>query len=398
MDMCCSVVLSLSLHCILQYSFFLLGFIKDNLNALTLFDDGDDKPASPVRRQLFLDRLEHPDGDDDPRFADDDLYLADVGDDKPWNAAGPLKKKRKLATKEEVLAKREVHTYTSRGIDLKTNLAASHTLIRKSQLGRYLDLAANIKQLQKSLNRTRYREDKPLSACYRKTLFCVMLASNPGLPISQACKTIPLVVSAVLEGYGILGGCDLSSYVTSFASEGTLRNFMYETAADCTYALGHKLQTVSVHLACDKGTKKGLEHLVKYVSFYCLIQRRVMVHIIDIDASGGTTAAVAKSIKASFAKFPPFKLQGQTTDSGGGGVLDKLGDDLDLVGLCHPNYKVAACCIHLLQLCLANAVKEAIGEGGVDQRNATQMCYSLYYLQKDLGMKDWHVFVNEAHD
>jgi len=69
---------------------------------------------------------------------------------------------------------------------------------------------------------------------------------------------------------------------------------------------------------------------------------------LDADASGGSTSAVAdaihRSVKYKLSSVPELCLAGQTTDSGGGGVLDGLRDDLENLQLVDPLlYLVAAC-------------------------------------------------------
>ena len=84
-------------------------------------------------------------------------------------------------------------------------------------------------------------------------------------------------------------------------------------------------------------------------------------------------------------------LKGQTTDSGGGGVLGKLAEELEKLGLTveMEEYMVGACAIHCLQfLQLSGPTNALIGEGGVDKRNAIQMLNCVYSLQ---GYMDWNV-------
>ena len=105
----------------------------------------------------------------------------------------------------------------------------------------------------------------------------------------------------------------------------------------------------------------------------------LQTQLLDIDGSLSTTKACAKAIQASLKKVSlggrKIVLKGQTTDSGGGGVLDKLADELEVLGLTVEKdlYYVGACAIHCLQLQLSGPTNALIGEGGVDKRNAIQM-------------------------
>lgn len=114
---------------------------------------------------------------------------------------------------------------------------------------------------------------------------------------------------------------------------------------------------------------------------------KVQVHLLDLDGSEGTTAAVAEAIEYSLKKLSlngrRLVLNGQATDSGGGGVLDGLAKELKKLQLCvEEGYLVASCSIHCLQLQLSKPTKELIGEGGPDKRNAMQLLHCVYDLQK----------------
>jgi hypothetical protein len=62
-------------------------------------------------------------------------------------------------------------------------------------------------------------------------------------------------------------------------------------------------------------------------------------------------------------------LKGQTTDIGGGGALESLGNQLKKRDLCSPTYLVASCTLHTIQISFANPVKKATGEGLLGARS-----------------------------
>ena len=133
---------------------------------------------------------------------------------------------------------------------------------------------------------------------------------------------------------------------------------------------------------------------------------KTQVNLLDIDGSLSTTTACAKAIEFSMEKIAvngeALVLNGQTTDSGGGGVLDKLAEELSKLNLCVENdYFVAACAIHCFQLQLSRPVKELIGEGAIGARNAMQLVATINVLQ---GYLSWPVvkatmtMAQEFHD
>jgi hypothetical protein len=75
-------------------------------------------------------------------------------------------------------------------------------------------------------------------------------------------------------------------------------------------------------------------------------------------------------------------LKGQRTDSGGGGVLESLGNQLKKRDLCSPTYLVASCTLHDIQIALVNLVKKAMGEGSLGARTMVQMLHSASDLQE----------------
>lgn len=111
------------------------------------------------------------------------------------------------------------------------------------------------------------------------------------------------------------------------------------------------------------------------------------MYLLDLDGSLGTTEDCADAIEKSLKKLNllgrKIVTKGQATDSGGGGVLDKLAEELELRGLTvqDEDYLIGACSIHCLQLQISNPIVDLIGNGGVGNRNATQLLNIIYHLQ-----------------
>jgi len=84
-------------------------------------------------------------------------------------------------------------------------------------------------------------------------------------------------------------------------------------------------------------------------------------------------------------------LNGNTTDSGGGGTLENLADESNEIEHVREkdDYLVANCTLHALQLQLSNAVKETFGEGALDKINAMQAIHSVYRLQESIDLGEW---------
>ena len=88
-----------------------------------------------------------------------------------------------------------------------------------------------------------------------------------------------------------------------------------------------------------------------------------------------------------------FKYSGATTDSGGGGTGDSLRHNMVKKGLCseEKDYLTGYCCLHTLQLLLANPMEKVIGGGGLTQKNAMQAIHAFYDLQDSVDFAVWEL-------
>eukprot|EP00957_Ditylum_brightwellii_P023848 1799102-Ditylum_brightwellii.AAC.1 len=84
-----------------------------------------------------------------------------------------------------------------------------------------------------------------------------------------------------------------------------------------------KLASKIVTLACNKGNKKGLDHFVKFCSYFDMASRQVVTYLLDIDVSLGANNDCADAVKCSLGKVfcgadrnpSNFLLRAVTTDS-----------------------------------------------------------------------------------
>jgi hypothetical protein len=277
-------------------------------------------------------------------------------------------RKRKKSREEIPLETKEIksqgHTFVIEGVP------RSHVVLHKSYLLRLQNLEQQVKELTTGLSN--YRFDAGASSHFMRTLIAVAVSSCPALPLSQAAVVIPIFCAAFLVDAGLLKKTDLVKFSKSFPSESMLRDMVFALAAESSVELGHYLHNKTVFLSCDKGNKKGISHFVKILSWWNSETMEVQKRVLDIDASEGTSEMCAAAIAVSLKKIGSIKLQGQTTDSGGGGVLDGLAKKLDDLTICRPNYLIAPCGLHCLQLAVANPIKMTMGDGGLDKKNGTK--------------------------
>jgi hypothetical protein len=155
-------------------------------------------------------------------------------------------------------------------------------------------------------------------------------------------------------------------------------------------------------LSCDKGNKKGLSHFVKILLWWDKTEKKVQTFVLDIDASEGRSEGCAEAIQHSMKRANKttitLPLKGQTTDSGGGGVLELLGNQLKKRDMCSQPYLVALCTLHAIQIALANPVKKAMGEGSLGARTMMQMLHSAYDLQESVEYSEFRLVMDRPNN
>ena len=288
----------------------------------------------------------------------------------------------------------ESHDICSKGVKFTIeNVPKTHTVVSRHYLKKLQNKEKVVDHVRKQYTRKRF----PDVGIKTRAAIAAALASVPALALRAAQYFIPAIVAAFFFESGLLSykNFDLAAYARSFPSEFYFRSLMYEQAAMCLLGFGRSMKDKLVFLACDKGNKKGVGHFIKMLSF--LNDRGVVeFKVLDMDASQGDTDACAEAVQYSLQKVGGIKLQGSTTDSGGGGVLDALAASLNSRGLCNTNYKVAGCCIHTFQLTLKNPVEKVLGEGGLGMRNLLQMLHAVYDMQQSLEYEEFIEVMNES--
>ena len=280
----------------------------------------------------------------------------------------------------------------SNGQEFTIEFPDTHVLEHESHVKRWRNDSDILNKMRDKLQSNQYQSNN----IFTQTLWSVAMTSVPALALSAAQFVVPLIVIAHLFETGMFTGMSMSQVAKSFPSDGTLRQYNFNQAARDTMSLGREIRDKKVYVAADKGNKKGIGHFVKHLCWWRRDEPGVKVQLLDVDASGGTSKACAQAMRASINKLREVDddgtnlLYGQTTDSGGGGVLEDFYGKLRPLGLCFPQgYLIANCCIHSLQIQLKNAVVAAFGEGALDKINATQLIHTAYRLQESIDNDQW---------
>jgi hypothetical protein len=190
------------------------------------------------------------------------------------------------------------------------------------------------------------------------------------------------------------GGIEPEAIARNSPSEQALQRIVMDGAADCLLWMQSRLSKAeAVFLGADKGKRGGIDHLAKVLSWFevedggasNMMNGRVHSIMLDMDGSEGTSKLAAEAINHSLNKVRPGLkcLNGQTTDSGGGGTLESFARELCLLQATDQFlYVVIGCALHALQLGFANGIKAAFGEGGLGKHNLMQLIHCCYDLQE----------------
>jgi hypothetical protein len=155
-------------------------------------------------------------------------------------------------------------------------------------------------------------------------------------------------------------------------------------------------QAKAVYLQCDGGQDGAF---IKIFSWFSKSTGKIKNFVLDVDKAGKKTDEIALGIKHSVKKLgleDNWRLQGQTSDSGGGGTIEPLEWKLFEADLVDVDYLVASCTIHNLMTSLTNPVTNLLGVGGLSERTTLQVCHCVYDLQKHYGLETFAKFGEKA--
>jgi hypothetical protein len=103
--------------------------------------------------------------------------------------------------------------------------------------------------------------------------------------------------------------------------------------------------------------------------------------ILDTEGCGSKSEDAANGIEHSLKRLSvdddaPRQLSSTSTDSGGGGVLESLANELDQRNLLILERFITSCNLHGIQRPLVNSVEGYMGDGGLGKRTLLQLLHS----------------------
>ena len=292
-----------------------------------------------------------------------------------------------------------VHLYTEQikygsKTYLVENIPSPYVLCHRSKVKRMKEDVRLVKNLCNRIKNKKYN----VTNAFSRRLLGFAAALSPKTLCKNLEKMIPFIIASFLSDADFpFSTVDLS---TSTVKSETIKGLLTETATDSVYIARTEIlkEGSTIFLSCDKGHSGRIGHFVKMLSWWSKEEQRIKLFTLDTDDSYGLSSDCADAVQFSLGKMffdVPMVLSGQTTDSGGGGTGNSFATELDNRALtCGQNYLVSYCTLHLLQLCLCNAVKEKYGDGGFlpdgnFKRNAMQLIHGAYNLQNSFPVPVW---------
>ena len=303
-------------------------------------------------------------------------------------------------TEVDVEVNRNVNRFCANNVTRSINLTSGHTvhsvpslytIVSKSSVSHLQKQKELQSMVKKFLKNKKFNFQNKVA----RILLTIGLIHCPRLSHMGAEILIACLIGSILSELQI----DYSPNEVSLLSpsRNSITNLIEESAVDCYLELQEIIldDQVRVFLSSDHGNKKGLHHLVKYLSWFDFKRDRVRKNLLDTDATGGTSKETAEGINKSLTKLDKGEirvmLHGNHGDAGGGGTGNSLVACLVAENRIHnvEEYLFCTCALHGMQLCLANPVIKLMGEGGIEQRNLLQILYAAWNLQEQFEFKEF---------
>jgi len=236
----------------------------------------------------------------------------------------------------------------SNGKEFAIEFPATHRLVHKDHLTRWHNDSQKLQCARAKLQSVQH------AACsiFSPTLWSIAVTSAPTLALSAAQCLFPLLLCVFFHDTCLLNGLSIDKFAKAFPSDNTLQKCNFSQAACDNMVLGNNLSNMKMRVSCDKGNKRGVGHVVK-VLLDLSNDGFVQTRLLDVDAAGGTSKDAAAAIQASMNKLKSnddddtHLLHDQATDSGDGGTVESLHNEMKELGLAATeiDHLIAVCCI-----------------------------------------------------
>ena len=273
-------------------------------------------------------------------------------------------------------------------------------VVNTSHLQRWKNDSQNFNDFIKGLSKNQFSRK---NSDTKSTYIATGMAAGPALPATTVASVNPVLTIAQLMDCGLINHetFDPEKFCKSFPCDTKLRNCVTRAHAECIVEMKHDFKGKKIHMAHDKGNKRGLDHLAKAASLFNRKTGKIDTKVVDINTSGSCGEGVADGLQNSLGSVgcPTFfKLASCCTDNGGGGVLEESATKLKERGLTLPRFIVSNCCVHTHQISLSHGIQTYFGSGSINKKNVMQMMHSAYDLQSHLGPDEFQHFAKLAKE
>lgn len=241
-------------------------------------------------------------------------------------------------------------------------------------------------------NKTRYTGSN-----VSKSLYMLVNSICPSASAEAISQMAPAVLAAFFADLDLLDDMHLEDFANNTPSPTCMRDIIaVHRQLQMKLIADLVLADVPIFASFDKGHRNGHDYLVKELSWWDHNDEMVRTVRLQSDGSGGSSADAAaawdvalEEIDYWIKKIDPngrCRLWGQTTDSGGGGVLYSVKGELSKVDRINLEYyRVAVCTLHALNKALENGVLKCFGECSLHLHNFHHYLFSCYSVQDYLG-------------
>jgi hypothetical protein len=187
-----------------------------------------------------------------------------------------------------------MYRYKNSSVSIATQdieLPNSHAVVSRSYLSRLVESDKLSRKLKAKITKAKQYRSSPLG----QRLYNAALIQAPRMSLYAAEQVLPLVVAAFLADAGI--AFDPEALSKSCPSAKTLNSFIVDGSIDSILWLEDQFRDAdAVFISCDKGSRKGIDHFPKVISWWSKTEQKVMSACIDADGSGGKSEECAAAI------------------------------------------------------------------------------------------------------
>ena len=255
--------------------------------------------------------------------------------------------------------------------------------------------AAQGKKVKEKLGKQQCR-----GTCLGRKLIAMALLHAPKLGFESASNSRALFTASFLADIGVL---DLSQVPNSTPCATSMKNIIFEAAADSILTEKKSMQELPLSILADKGDWRGSRdgtNFVKLISKISHERDEVDIMCIGISSAGNDSKSAAENISYILEGYDSENkkiiILNQGSDTGGGGTGKELTNEMEKTGRVRDimEYNWTTCALYALNLTLSSPTKLTMGPGDLGRRTTLQLLHSVYNLSQSFRELNDHLYGN----